>query len=224
MLLLVTYGDRDVKKTIFVFVGCLLLSACDKKPEAPFGFEWGQTIEDVKDKKLTSFKADEDMKFMQFASAKSAPKNAYDAESYSLAFLPVSGLSIITMYSKGLDSRTQEPIQAKKLYEKISGMLQEKYGNPLEINEHVNRDGAEFYDCLTNESCGQWKRQYKKEGVSVILEISALGGYLLKSANLEKGRVTVSYTYITDEMKEKEKEHQALIDADEKERSSSNNY
>lgn len=55
MLLLVTYGDRDVNKAIFVFVGCLLLSACDKKPEAPFGFEWGQSLQSIKSMHLPGY-------------------------------------------------------------------------------------------------------------------------------------------------------------------------
>lgn len=45
----------DVKKVILLLLGCLALVACDKKPEAPFGFKWGQTAHSIKSMNLNGF-------------------------------------------------------------------------------------------------------------------------------------------------------------------------
>lgn len=181
--------------------------ACDKKPEAPFGFKWGQSVSDVKKLKLKEFKVTDDIEGMQFASSDSSPKGVADADSYSLSFLPLNGLYLITMHTKGVDKSTSDGSEGKALYNRISLILEEKYGKPYSVNEKLRGNANNFYACLEEKDCGKWSRKFKRDGVDVEIELRSRGLSSIKSIAMEQGVVSVSYTYLTEEMKKKEQQN-----------------
>lgn len=207
---------------IISIVMCLFIAGCDQKPEAPFGFKWGQSISEVEKLGLSKFKTDSEPNFMQFASVDNAPQEVYDAKWFQLAFMPASGLMGITMFSKGVDENSYYFNTGRTLYNKLSLMLEDKYGKPKEISEKVNKDGDDFYFCLQDKTCGTWQREYSKDGVNITLSVRASPGQLL--ASQPKANIQISYEYYPDDVMKKDKEFFESIKNKEEKDSIKNNY
>ncbi|CNE63478.1 Uncharacterised protein [Yersinia rohdei] len=207
---------------IISIVMCLFIAGCDQKPEAPFGFKWGQSLSEVEKLELSKFKVDGEPTFMQFASVDNAPQEVYDAQWFQLAFMPASGLMGITMFSNGVDENSYYFNTGRTLYNKLSLMLEDKYGKPKEISEKVNKDGNDFYFCLQDKTCGTWQREYSKDGVNVTLSVRSSPGQLL--ASQPKANIQVSYEYYPDDVMKKDKEFFESIKNKEKKDSIKNNY
>ncbi|OVZ98990.1 hypothetical protein CBW53_03015 [Yersinia frederiksenii] len=188
-----------MKRIFLILMACVFLSACDNKPDAPFGFKWGQSIEDVKKLDLPGFEVDEYGSGLSIASAQSAPSDVYDAGHFGLTFMQPVGLMRIIMLSETVDKDDFNFNDGKALYQKISSMLEEKYALPKKITEKVDKDGDKFYFCLQDESCGVWKREYEKDNVKVTLEVSPTHGQLING--IGKAHIVLTYEYLTDKMK-----------------------
>lgn len=191
-----------MKKFFYIFIACVFISGCDSKPDAPFGFEWGQSVQDVSKLNIDGLKIN-DHKMMVFATANTAPKPAQYDGKYHLTFTPMYGLKGVS-FSTAVDENSWFFNQGRRVYDDISSQLEEKYGPPKQIVEKVERDGAQFYSCLKEEGCGKWERTYEYRGMIVTLSVNPSPGKLVDS--LAKAYVGVDYEYYTDEMKKKEAE------------------
>lgn len=190
-----------MKKLIFIITCVIGLYGCDNKPEAPFGFKWGQSVEDVKKLSLPNFKVEGDPNLVQFVHVDGSPNKELDAERFFLVFEPNDGLTTITMQSKSVDKDGYYFKEGRELYQKLSLTLEDKYGPPKKIVEKVERDDVSFYFCLKEESCGVWKREYEKNGVTVVLEVEPSPGQFIDS--MGKASISISYEYFTDEVNKK---------------------
>lgn len=207
---------------IGVLTCSIALVGCDNKPNAPFGFKWGQTVDDIKKENLPGFEVHGDSGLVQFVTVKNAPSDAYDASSFHLSFMPINGLTGITMFSKGVDASSYYFNDGKTLYNKLAAMLEEKYGKPVKVNEKVTKDGDDFYFCVQDKSCGSWTREYEKDGVHVELTVKSSPG--IPVAHQPKGYIQVTYDYFTDDMKNKEKAAYEAKDKQKSDAAKKNNY
>ncbi|WP_336658287.1 hypothetical protein, partial [Leclercia adecarboxylata] len=139
--------------------------------------------------------------YVTFVYANSAPEESQFKGRYFLILRPDFGLTSIS-FSKGVDPTSMLFDEGKKVYDSISAKLEQKYGKPSTINEHMDRDGTEFYDCLRFEDCGKWERNYVKDGMSITLKMSPISGDLIP--DIPKAYVNVEYEYFTEEMKQKD--------------------
>ncbi len=171
----------------------MLLAGCDNKPDAPFGFKWGQTVEDIKKESLPGFKVSGNTDSTQFIVVKQSPEVEVDADYFLLFLSPSQGLDGVNMFSKGVDSESFYFNEGKSLYGKLSSMLEEKYGKPVKVIEKVEKDGDDFYFCLQEKSCGSWSRWYEKDGVRIELSVKSTPGDLM--ASQPKGLIEVAYEY-----------------------------
>lgn len=198
---------------VFILVGILFLAGCDNKPDAPFGFKWGQTIQQTVDQKLAGTKVD-DSGFIGFISADTAPAPASFNGRYFLGFIGGLGLTSVS-FSTPVDTNGYFFNEGKVVYGDMDQKLHQKYGSPVEIKEEVSRDGAEFYECIKNDSCGIWQRKFQKDGMTVTLKMESIPGRLMDG--MPKGYVNVRYEYVSkDDLKKEEKRS--------KERKESNNF
>lgn len=126
------------------------------------------------------------------------------------------------MFSKGVDESSYYFKDGKVLYNKMAGFLEEKYGNPVKVNEKVKKDGDDFYFCIQDESCGSWERGYERDGVKV--ELSVKSGPGIPMAHRPKGNIQITYDYFTDEMKNKEKAAYEEREHQEADAAKKNNY
>ncbi|WP_145574174.1 hypothetical protein [Yersinia alsatica] len=211
------------KVAAILIIACsIVLAGCDQKPQAPFGFKWGQSVEDVKKLSLPDFKVDGEANTVQIVSTDGAPSKVYDAERFLLVFMPHLGLTNIKMYSKSVDENSFYFNNGRSLYLKLSSMLEEKYGIPKKITEKADKDGDDFYFCLQDESCGVWSREYEKDNVKVTLKVNPVPGQLMGS--MGKAWITIEYEYLTDEMVNKIKEINKKSVKNEEAESKKNNY
>ena len=188
-------------KYVWILGVSLLLLGCDSKPQAPFGFEWGQSLEKTKSQNLKGLEVKGDYDYVTFVYANSAPEESQFKGRYFLILRPDFGLTSIS-FSKGVDPTSMLFDEGKKVYDSISAKLEQKYGKPSTINEHMDRDGTEFYDCLRSEECGKWERYFVKDGMSITLKMSPISGDLIP--DIPKAYVKVEYEYFTEEMKQKD--------------------
>lgn len=211
------------KVAAILIIACsIVLAGCDQKPQAPFGFKWGQSAEDVKKLGLPDFKLDGDPGGLQFAYTKRAPSEVYDADRFSLVFMPHLGLTNVRMSSKLVDENSFYFNNGRMLYLKLSSMLEEKYGPPKIITEKADKDGDNFYNCLQDESCGAWEREYEKDNVKVKLKVDPVSGQLMNT--MGKAWITLEYEYLTDEMVNKIKDMDKAFAEKEEAKSKKNNY
>ncbi len=208
-----TDGERDVKK-LFILGLALFLQGCDNKPVAPFGFKWGQTVEQTINQNLEGAEISDKNDVIAFISADSAPEPVQYEGRYYLSFMKGLGLTSAS-FSTNVDRNSYFFNQGRNIYSSISQKLEEKYGAPVKINENVSRDGNEFYECLKHESCGQWSREYSKDGMKVILRVESAPGSLMD--DFPKGTVSVRYEYFSKEMMQK-------LNAEEEKKQKSNNF
>jgi len=189
-----------VIKKILIASLLLALAGCDQKPQAPFGFEWGQTIEKTKTQNLRKMDVNDEYSYVTFIHADSAPDPSAYSGRYFLVFRPKFGLTNIS-FSKDVDQSSMLFDEGQRIYNDIAAKLEKKYGKPLEILEKMDRDGTEFYDCLSKEGCGQWERKYKNKDMSIILKMQPAGMLI---PDFAKGSVNVEYEYFTDDMRKED--------------------
>lgn len=178
----------------------LLVSGCDRKPEAPFGLKWGQTVKQTLAQNLKNAKLTGDDSILAFIHADSVPEPVQYKGRYYLTFSPELGLTSVTFSTK-VDEESIYFNQGRTIYSQISKRLEEKYGPPQKINENVERDGAEFYTCIREDGCGKWERTYLNKGMNVKLSVEPTPGDIMDG--FAKGYVEVRYEYLTNEMQEK---------------------
>lgn len=190
----------QMSKKILIASFLMALAGCDQKPQAPFGFEWGQTIEKTKSQNLRNMDLDYEYSYVTFIHADSAPEPSVYSGKYFLAFRPKFGLTNIS-FSKDVDQSSMLFDEGRKIYNDIAEKLEEKYGKPLEVNEKMDRDGTEFYDCLSEKGCGKWERKYKNKDVSILLKMQSVGRLI---PDFAKASVNVQYEYFTDDMRKED--------------------
>ncbi len=185
---------------MFILAAIFFLTGCDNKPDAPFGFKWGQTIQQTIDQKLAGTKVN-NTGFVGFISADTAPKPASFEGRYFLGFMGGLGLTSVS-FSTPVDANGYFFNQGRKVYGDMSQKLEQKYGSPVEIKEKVSRDGADFYECIKDESCGTWQRKYQKDGMTITLNVEPSPGRLMDA--MSKGYVSVRYEFVSKEELDKE--------------------
>lgn len=202
-----------MKKLLAVAVAVLFIVGCDSKPDAPFGFKWGQTVKETVSQNLKNADVENVSDLMTFIHADSAPEPVQYVGRYFLTFYPEFGLTS-ALFSAKVDEESVFFNQGRTIYNQISKKLEEKYGPPIKIDEKVDRDGAEFYSCIKEDGCGKWARVYHKNGMNIKLSVEPASGRLMDG--FAKGYIQVQYEYFTDKMK------QELINKVDKEEKSNN--
>lgn len=187
-----------MKKLLCLFITTFLLSACHDLPDAPFGFEWGQSVKDTVAQNIEGFKVEGDEKKVVFAASDSAPIPSTYAGRYNLMFIAGRGLTHIT-FSVNVDKDSTSFIEGAKVYKDISNILDRKYGAPVLVKESVSDEKHGFYNCLKNTTCGEWHRDYDFNGMKVTL--SARPVPYNADAGDPNGIISVKYEYYTDAMK-----------------------
>jgi len=187
-----------VKKLLAVAMAVLFIAGCDSKPDAPFGFKWGQTVKQTLSQNLKDAKVSGNEDTLIFISAHSAPQPVPYSGWYRLVFTPGVGLTSAS-FSTPVDEGGFFFNEGRNVYSSISKKLEEKYGPPQNVNESMARDGAEFYSCIKEDGCGKWERTYQHDGVKIKLSVRPTPGKLMDG--LSKAYIGVDYEYYTEKMK-----------------------
>jgi len=200
-------------KFIIIFSSIFFtVNASASEAKAPFGFHWGENIQQIKSKNIILSKCKRDKSLTTCRTSK-AIRNLSFAEIYVLIFDSQLGLQKVMMLSKDItDDATGN--QGKKLYSKVKDSLIKKYGEPNEkfssesSGLELYKDYDEFYQCLAYSGCGMWISAWTpRGGGTIILE--------LKGVNRGKGFLEIDYESKNwSDIIEKRNEKQNKIDSD----------
>ena len=147
------------------------------KYPAPFGLQWGMSIEEVTAMgvTLTPHPSKKDV-----YSAKALPKNLSDGEIYILRFKRGFGLVRVGALTSAI-TLDLDGAQGKERYNRLRTAISNIYGDPDEVHERTGAarvfdDSNQFYECLLFAGCGYWVSFWgkQKNDGNILLEIRGL--------------------------------------------------
>ncbi|WGL99178.1 hypothetical protein QE177_04665 [Arsenophonus sp. aPb] len=159
-----------MKRVMLAALAVIVLSGCDNRPDAPFGFKWGQSVEEIKKLNLKDIDCSEGKdkyKGQAFCTAKTSPDDKSEYNEYFLEFTENKGLfNIVRMrlYDKSA------LVNVKKIFEKLNNQIKNEYGKPIKINDRT--DENVYFSCLADDSCEELKTVYKKGDIEVLIYLN----------------------------------------------------
>ncbi len=152
--------------------------AAAQAQEAPFGFEWGQTLETVE--AMTRSKASTELLWNQVHAlhTETAPSVPPGTDFISLSIDPVLGLGRIIWFSDDIVNDAFGTT-GKERYFKHKSILSKKYGEPVTsgeiIGQEIWEEPDEFYQCLAYDGCGIYFAIWRTdEGVDLALQLNGI--------------------------------------------------
>lgn len=145
---------------------------------APFGFEWGQTLGRVEAITGTPARPDLLWNRVHAIHSETAPSLPPETDFISLSVDPELGLGRIIWFSDDIVNDAFG-FAGKEKYFKHKARLSEQYGPPLSSGEIFARDiwneADEFYQCLAHSTCGMYFAVWgTDDGLVVSLQLKAL--------------------------------------------------
>lgn len=173
-------------KNIAIGVAIILLAsdALAAEIQAPFGFNWGATKNQLKNNGVI-IESCSSKNMITFCVATSPPKPVSFGDDYILGFVADAGLQKVMMVGHTITDDAAG-LEGKELFQKIKSSLTKKYGEPDLVFEQVGLElysgYDEFYQCLAYDGCGLWSSVWgtKKDGrIALLLKGLSRGeGYL----------------------------------------------
>lgn len=152
--------------------------------EAPFGFTWGQTLQDIQSMNLEIIQEKMQWTHVHRIDLKNAPITPDDTDQIILMVDPKFGLGRIIWISNVIKDDIFGS-KGKEKYVEISSLLSSKYGTAQTIVEHIGlelyRDDDEFYECLAYSGCGIWVTSWQIPDGAIVVQLRGLArgtGYL----------------------------------------------
>lgn len=151
-----------MKKIMITALLALFLSGCDNSPPAPYGFKWGQSVEDIQKLNIAGASECKD----PACSVMETPSGAHGLT--TLIFYKDSGLAQV-IHSEPLNETNKDDVIAK--FNHISNELKSIYGNPTSEIIRIDDEGN-FINCLKQISCRDIKAEYNNiDGYRVFVSI-----------------------------------------------------
>lgn len=163
-----------MKVLVSIFLMILPLGVTANDIGAPFGFEWGQSYQEIINKKVSLENCSIKNNLMLCATTNPIKKVSF-GERYMIVIDNKYGLQKIILVSENINGDIMG-VEGKALYSKVKQSLTTKYNNP-KVNEYSTSEVNGFYKCLKSENCGNWLSFWKaKDGSSAIVELKGLSG------------------------------------------------
>lgn len=153
-------------KGILITLWVVLIAGCTAhKQNAPYGFEWGQTPDDLKRLHLKRLQCTEFQDGGALCSALSSPQMT---DRLFLLMFSRENNTLMLVSSQGKESRNQSVILAE--YDAINQQMFETYGLSKQTIERYKRDSF-FLDKISDDESTPFKRVYEKEGMQIMVGI-----------------------------------------------------
>lgn len=169
---------NTMRALCLLVLGSICSAATAQQREAPFGFVWGQTLDEIE--KITGSEANLELLWgrVHNLDTKSAPSTPPDTNHISLAVDPELGLGRVIWFSTTIQSDAYGTT-GKENYQKYKALLSKKYGKPETSGEIIGKklwdEADEFYQCLAYDGCGMYISIWEAEdGFSVMLQLRGL--------------------------------------------------
>lgn len=170
-----------MKRILAVAAVVALLAGCDSKPDAPFGFEWGQSVDNVKKLGLSRLSCgDEHKDGFTLCHSESSPSG--ERGEFIFAFNDPKYKGLVTIDKKYKATNDKELLLEQYNKEKLD--LDKKYGSPVKSSNQYD-ENRDFFFCLSDESCAEIKADYENDGV--------MSGVEIRSKDKNSGYISVYY-------------------------------
>ncbi len=174
-----------MKMLVGFFLITLPLNTIANEIEAPFGFVWGQSYQQISSKVLLTDCSTR--KHLMVCETTQPIKKVSYGERYIVVIDHKHGLQKVMLVSRNISSDTLG-VAGKALYSQVKTSLTKKY-NPPQLTDYSannNDDDNAFYQCLKANDCGNWLSHWHgKDGSKAIVELKGLSG--------EKGYLMMTY-------------------------------
>ncbi|HEE8948389.1 TPA: hypothetical protein QH699_000025 [Providencia rettgeri] len=149
-----------MKKIMITALLALFLSGCDNSPPAPYGFKWGQSVEDIQKLNLGGDGCD-----FPVCEVTKTPSGV--TGSTVLIFNKKLGL-VQVLRSEALGETSQQEVMKK--FNNAVDEVNVAYGDPT--NKIIKiEDESNFIACLNKIGCSKIKAEYDKEGYKVLVSV-----------------------------------------------------
>jgi hypothetical protein len=162
-----------LKKMVFVMV-LLVFNCFTANAQAPFGFEWGATLNEIVEIGVVPIESAIEYKGnYMIVPAKNAPTPGKIEYVYYLYFCTKTGLQRIKTVSIDI-AEDPKGVFGLIQYHKAKQSLIENYGNVSTEHEMVKvKRLSEFYPCIMDAKCGLWMCIIIGDEVNVMLSLNA---------------------------------------------------
>lgn len=150
-----------MKKIMITALLALFLSGCDNSPPAPYGFKWGQSVEDIKKLNLGGIICSGGA----FCIVEEMPDHTRGHA--DLMFNNESKLVEI-LYTNTLEIMNTSEEQALNEYEQTITSLTAIYGIPIQNIKRLD-ESSNLFDCLQKAGCAEFATKFSKDGYVVNL-------------------------------------------------------
>ena len=149
-----------MKKIMITALLALFLSGCDNSPPAPYGFKWGQSVEEIQKLNLAGEGCS-----LATCTLENTPDNT-DGITF-LIFAPDAGLVQI-LHSEELARTDRKDVIDK--FTKVTNNLNLIYGEPTTETVRVD-DENNFFDCLDKIGCSDISAEYDNNGYKASVSV-----------------------------------------------------
>ncbi|MCD2530018.1 hypothetical protein LPL65_18540 [Providencia huaxiensis] len=154
-----------IKGILFTLILVLVSGCTTKKLDAPYGFKWGQTPEQIRKLHLKGLQCTE---FQEGGALCSSTDSPQIVNKLFLLMFSRENNTLMLVSSQGKDSRDQSAILAE--YDAINQKMFEVYGLPMQTIERYKRD-VYFLDKISDDETTPFKRVYEKSGMQIMVGI-----------------------------------------------------
>ena len=152
-----------MKKIMITALLALFLSGCDNSPPAPYGFKWGQTMEDIQKLNLDEIRCYGGT----FCSVEEMPDHT---RGHAVLMFDNELKLVEILYTNTLEIMNASEEQALNEYEREITSLTAIYGSPIQNIKRLD-DASNLFDCLQKAGCAEFAAKFSKDGYIVNLDM-----------------------------------------------------
>ncbi|MCY0801765.1 hypothetical protein N0398_12075 [Providencia rettgeri] len=150
-----------MKKIMITALLALFLSGCDNSPPAPYGFKWGQSVEDIQKLNLDGI--------ICYGGTVCNVEEMPDHTRGHAVLMFDNELKLVEiLYTNTLEIMNTSEEQALNEYERAITNLTAVYGSPIQNIKRMD-DSSNLFGCLQKAGCAEFATEFSKDGYAVNL-------------------------------------------------------
>ncbi|ENG4184591.1 hypothetical protein ABT230_001342 [Providencia rettgeri] len=150
-----------MKKIMITALLALFLSGCDNSPPAPYGFKWGQSVEDIQKLNLDGI--------ICYGGTVCNVEEMPDHTRGHAVLMFDNELKLVEiLYTNTLEIMNTSEEQALNEYERAITNLTAVYGSPIQNIKRMD-DSSNLFGCLQKAGCAEFATKFNKDGYAVNL-------------------------------------------------------
>lgn len=150
-----------MKKIMITALLALFLSGCDNSPPAPYGFQWGQSVEDIQKLNLDGI-------ICYGETTCNVEEMADHTRGHAVLMFNKESKLVHILHTGTLEIINTSEEQALNEYEQAITSLTAIYGPPIQNIKRLN-DTSNLFGCLQKAGCAEFAAKFSKDGYTVNL-------------------------------------------------------